>query len=131
MTRALQFFASFLGFLALATPLPGAPRYSISYLGMGRSGFYPNIRMNDNGQFLDANGIFTPGVGTTPVGFQPNSFNNRGQVVGVDPVFNGTIQSYHAQLWTNGNVTDLGPGVAFGISDGGDVVGVSPSDPIG
>src|SRR5204862_91296 len=95
----------------------------------GGSG-YQQIRMNDNGQFLNANGISTADGENTPVGFQPINLNNLGQVVGVQPIYNGTIQPYHAQLWTNGNITDLGPSAAFGINDQGDVVGSILGDPI-
>ena len=132
MTRAVHFFAaSFLILLALAAPpVPAAARYTIAPLGIGGSG-YRIIRMNDNGQFLDYNGLYSPEVGTTPVGFQATNLNNLGQVVGISPVFDGTVQPYRARLWTNGSITDLGPGGAYGINDQGDVVGVVPGEPYG
>ena len=66
-------------------------------------------------------------VGTLPTGFSANAtgINASGQVVGYAPLTSGDT---HAFLYTGGSMTDLGTlgghdSEAFGINDGGEVVG--------
>ncbi|MBV9037887.1 MAG: DUF3466 family protein [Acidobacteriaceae bacterium] len=58
---------------------------------------------------------------------QAYGLNNNGQVVGYS--YTSTSGSTpHAFLYSNGQMQDLGPGIAFGINDLGQVAGVSASN---
>src|ERR1035437_4294999 len=63
---------------------------------------------------------------------KPQGINANGQVVGYTDPING---AQHAFLWDNANpirtFQDLGPGVAKGINNSGQVVGGSPAPPYG
>jgi probable HAF family extracellular repeat protein len=80
------------------------------------------LHVNDRGQVLGQGGVWTPGVGLSPVPLYPYGFNNLGLVVGSD------VYDYYPQpnalLWTPGvGLTELGPGVGRGINDRGEIVG--------
>ena len=63
---------------------------------------------------------------------KPQGINANGQVVGYTDPING---AQHAFLWDNANpiqfFQDLGPGIAKGINNSGQVVGGSPAPPYG
>jgi probable HAF family extracellular repeat protein len=70
-------------------------------------------------------------LGTLPGGYESIAYgiNNRGQVVGYSTTASG---EYHAFLWEDGEMTDLGTlggaySVAYGINSRGQVVGYSAS----
>ena len=48
--------------------------------------------------------------------YTPNDINNSGQVVGYSSLYTGG-GDWHGFLYSDGGMTDLGPGIAYGVND--------------
>ncbi|WP_127508561.1 hypothetical protein [Actinoplanes solisilvae] len=68
--------------------------------------------------FLWQNGVLTD-LDRSAYDSMANAINNHGQVAGVRYIPGGR----HAVSWQNGVMTDLGPGIATGINDQGQIIG--------
>ncbi len=88
---------------------------------VGSSGNWPN----------DTAAMWTQGRGVQPLGTLGGTFslaydiNNKGEVVGASTNAAGEMRAFY---WTKSRgMVDLGPGIAYAISDAGHMVGVAPS----
>jgi hypothetical protein len=81
------------------------------------------IRLNNSGQLLFVNGLYTGATFTPfPAGFLGQALNESGVIAGT------TASATHLALYSAGTVTDLGPfpalsGAALGINASGEIVG--------
>ena len=103
----------------LFSPAAAAVAYTVTDLGPGKAYAVNNagqvvggsLTMTYNG-FLYSNGVTNTNLWT---GGPAIGMNSLGQAVG--------FAGYQACVWSNGNVTYLGNGIAYGINDSGVVVG--------
>jgi probable HAF family extracellular repeat protein len=102
------------------------------------SGFRPTS-LNDKREMAGGSQgsavIWTQGHGVQPLGTLGGTFsvandiNNKSEVVGASTNADGEMRAFY---WTaKRGMVDLGPGIAYAISDAGDMVGTAPSGQFG
>jgi probable HAF family extracellular repeat protein len=133
---------AFVAFLLAAPSFAATPLYSLTDLGVlgspviNNHGLVAGLRSTNNGVTIDLI-LYSNGV-TTDLGSLPGSpteasvgaMSNSGQIVGYTAYIASPAWLYHAFLWDGSTLTQIGPlggtnSEAFGINDGGQVVGFS------
>ena len=87
-------------------------------------GWGSGIHLNNRGQVLTINMLWTQGEGTTPLPFSASSINDVGQVVGSW----GTDQQRAVRWSATTGPQDVGPGSVSDINNRGDMVGSTYSE---
>ena len=125
-----------LALFLLAFPrLAAAQAYTVTDLGN-----LDPVAINNAGQIVGGNTLWTNGKSVPLVGIDPTALNNRGQVIGADggphAIHGSVAHNVHALLWQNGRLIDLGtPGMpsqyeATGINDSDQIIGTSYRHPL-
>ncbi len=116
----------------------GSPVYSLTTIGINNNGqtwdtgnvpFPADKGINDAGQHINGNTLFSGGQTISLGDFSANAINNHGELAGGvftwDPTTNG-----HVAIYQDGKITDLSAslgllgtvGAAYGLNDRGDLI---------
>jgi probable HAF family extracellular repeat protein len=112
-------------FTLLAGAPAGAQPYTLTDLEpVFGEGWWSGIKVNNRGQVLTLDALWTPGEGVTPLPFSAYALNDVGQVVGSSVQNPGRAIRWSAATGPQ----DVGPGTVSDINNRGDMIGWIYSD---
>ena len=112
-------------FTLLVATRAGAQPYTLTDLEpVFGEGWWSGIDLNNRGQVLTLDALWTPGEGVTPLPFSAYALNDVGQVVGSSVQNPGRAIRWSAATGPQ----DVGPGAVSDINNRGDMVGSTYSE---